>query len=121
MRSSGGRSRTTCASPIPPTRESWLARLTRGARGSAIAPLPSGPSGRDQLFGARLDAQRPQPVQLSKDDRHVVTELDQLRLTEARVEPLPHRVVRQVRIPGNCLGPGERGALAVIQPLGVFE
>src|SRR5919201_2535211 len=73
----------------------------------------------DQLAPGRADPQRPQPVELAVDDRHVVAELDQLRLCEVGVEALPQIVVREVRVPRNRLGPTERRPLALAIRLGL--
>src|SRR5204862_78492 len=95
---------------------------TRGPRG---APRPSTSARRslrrDQLVPGRGDAQGPQPAELAVDDRHVVAELDQLRLGEVGVEALPDVIVRELRAPGDGARVGERRLLPLVVAISGLE
>src|SRR5918999_1050155 len=55
-----------------------------------------------------------QPALLPEREGDEVPELDQLRLGEVLVQPLPQRVVGAVGIPDDDIGPLERGLLALV-------
>jgi hypothetical protein len=58
------------------------------------------------------DAQRLDPPLLPEGERDEEPKLDQLRDGEVPVEPLPERVVGDLRVPDDGAGVGQRGLLA---------
>src|SRR6266571_243845 len=67
------------------------------------------------------DAQRADPALLAAGEGDEVAQLDDLRLGEVGVQALPEGVVGQVGVPGDRLGVGQRGALALVEAAGGLE
>src|SRR6266545_2492664 len=67
------------------------------------------------------DAQRADPALLAAGEGDEVAQLDDLRLGEVAVQALPEGVVGQVGVPGDRLGVGQRGALALVEAVGGLE
>jgi hypothetical protein len=53
-------------------------------------------------------------VLLAEHDRDAVAELNELGLGERTMQVTPEHVVGAIRVPGNRLGPSERGALPLV-------
>ena len=111
--------------PLPPGGPCDLVRHAVGARRWA-ALQPGRFLGGEAGVGvgedlAVTDADGLQEALLAERQRDEVAELDELRLREVLVQPAPELVVRQAGVPGDGHRPGERGALAVIEPLGGLE
>ena len=67
------------------------------------------------------DAERLDPALLTERERDEEPELDELGHGEMLVEPLPERVVGDLRIPNDGARVGERGLLAGAELVGVGE
>src|SRR5919199_359003 len=67
-----------------------------------------------------LDVEQPQPALLAECQADRAAELDELRLAEVRVHPLPEGVVG-VQAPRDRLGVGQGGPLALVEAVGGLE
>src|SRR5918994_1881237 len=100
----------------------WPAASSRSTILPPIEPSPTKPTlgGKHVLVG-RADTKRPQPVELAMNDRHAISELHELRLSEVTMQALPQLVVGGCRIPGDRLRPAQRGPLALVEAIGGLE
>src|SRR4051812_31072681 len=126
MRGAADRSRAATRGPRLPD------RLARGAggpvlrRGLALLELLARlEARRHRRARARhdlvvLDVEQPQPALLAERQRDRAAELDELRLAEVRVHPLPEGVVG-LQPPGDRLGVRERRPLALVEAIGRLE
>src|SRR5690349_3449673 len=60
-----------------------------------------------------LDVEQAQPALLAHGERDEAAELDELGLAEMAMQPCPERLVG-IEMPGDRLGVGERGLLALV-------
>src|SRR5438270_10245826 len=110
---SSSRNRTV-SSRSSTTRPMWTKLVTPG-RWLSTEVKP------DRVSGVLDESVRREPVLLGQRDRDAVTELDQFWLGERGMQALPEGVIRAVGIPGDRVGPGERGALTLVVACGVVR
>src|SRR5689334_5644008 len=94
-------------------------RLAVGEGACVLEPRRHGRGGSRQNLVV-VDVEQAQPALLAERQPDHAPELDELRLVEVPVHTLPEGVVRR-RMPGDRLGVGERGLLALVVALRLLE